>query len=195
MFSLIAFTASLPFVTAYCSDSILFEKNKITEYTKISSRSSRMHSESLLPALEWVEDLEKNGFGTHTYERLSVDANGVFMLYAYKPKLGILAYHICDSVPENITGPLLYSTHAPQGYRFKVNDFHRLNKHFVNYNFKVFGQDETALRDEIREDRKDRILENRRLRARMWEERGFLSKFVSTFWVPLVIILIFMIGH
>ena len=61
MFSLIAFTSILPFVSAYCGDDIFFEKNKITEYTKISSRSSRMRSGSLLPALEWVQDLEKMG--------------------------------------------------------------------------------------------------------------------------------------
>ena len=196
MFSLIAFTAILPFVSAYCGDDIFFEKNKITEYTKISSRSSRMRSRSLLPALEWVQDLEKNGFGSHTYERTKPEnLGGVLMLYAYKSELGLLVYHICDSEPDNVTGPLLHNVDTTQGYRFKVKDFHRLNKHFVNYNFKIFGYDEKALRAEIRQDRMDRILENRRLKAVMWDEKSLLSKLVSTFWVPFIIMIIFRIGY
>lgn len=193
MFRLLAITAIISFVSAHCSDNIFFEKNKITEYTKISSRSSRLRSKSLFPALDLIEDLEKNGFGYHNYQKGSHYVNGVFMLYAYKSELGILIYQICDNVPEKVTGPLARNVDDLMGYHFKVKDFHRLNKHLADYNFKVYGQDEKALRAEIRQDRNARNLERMRTNALLqkekWNDKSFISKLVSYIWLPLIIML------
>lgn len=184
MFRLLAITAVISFVTSQCTDKLFFEKNKITEYTKISSRSSRMRSQSLFPALDLIEDLEKNGFGSHVYQKGAHYVNGVFMLYAYKSEVGILIYQICNNVPENVTGPLITNVGELMGYHFKVKDFHRLNKHLANYHFKVFGQDEKALLAEIRQESEER---RKQMNAVQWNEKSFLSKLVSYIWIPLFI--------
>ena len=177
MFRLLAITAIISFVSAHCSDKLFFEKNQISQYTRYSR--TREHTRSSVPALDWVIDLQKNDFGTHIYDSI-IRKDDVFMLFAYKSSIGLYVYRVCPSIPDKITGPLQNHEHL-MGYHFQMNDEHRLKKHFVDFDFKLFSEDESALRREIVEDRREILMVKKQS-----TEGSFIRKLLRYFWVFLI---------
>ena len=192
MFRFLTLTAVISFVGAQCTDNLFFEKNQINQYTRYSR--SRGYTRSSVPALDWVLDLEKNNFGEHLYDQI-VRKQDVLMLFAYKSSLGLHVYRVCHSIPDQITGPLLQNHENLMGYHFQMNDEHRLKKHLVDYDFTLFGEDESALRREIVEDRAEVIRERERLREEKWAETSLARKFIHYFWVALIVAFICGIGR
>ena len=192
MFRFLTITAVISFVSAQCSDKLFFEKNQINQYTRYSR--SRGHTISSVPALDWVMDLEKNAFGKHLYDEI-IRKDDILMLFAYKSSLGLHVYKVCRSVPEKVTGPLLQNSENAMGYHFQMNDEHRLKKHLVNYDFTLFGEDESALRREIVADRQQIRRENQLLREKRWNDTSLARKFIHYFWVFLIVAFICGIGR
>ena len=184
MFRLLAYSTLISIVCAQCTDKLFFEKNQISEYTRLSR--SRGYTKTSVPALDWVEDLEKNAFGKHVYDQI-ITKDDILMLFAYKSSLGLHVYKICHGVPDQVTGPLLQSPENLRGYHFQMNDEHRLKKHLVDYDFTLFGEDESALRREIIEDRAQVVRERARIREEKWAETSFTRKLFHYFWVFLII--------
>ena len=184
MFRLIAFTTIVSISSAQCTDNLFFEKNQITQYTRFSK--SRGYSKTSVPALDWVEDLQKNDFGEHIYDQM-IKKDDILMLFAYKSPLGLHIYKLCHGIPDKVTGPILQNPENLRGYHFKMNDEHRLKKHLVDYDFTIFGADESALRREIVEDRAQIVREKERLMEEKWNEKSIVEKFYHYFWILLII--------
>ena len=184
MFRLIAFTAIVSISSAQCTDNLFFEKNQITQYTRFSK--SRGYSKTSVPALDWVEDLQKNDFGTHIYDQM-IKKDDILMLFAYKSPLGLHIYKLCHGIPDKVTGPIMQNPENLRGYHFQMNDEHRLKKHLVDYDFTIFGADESALRREIIEDRAQIVREKERLMEEKWNEKSIVEKFYHYFWIFLII--------
>lgn len=184
MFRLLSFSTLLSIVCAQCTDKLFFEKNQICEYTRLSR--SRGYTKTSVPALDWVQDLEKNAFGKHVYDEI-IKKDDILMLFAYKSSLGLHVYKVCRGVPEEVTGPLLQNSEIARGYHFQMNDEHRLKKHLVDYGFSLFGEDESALRREILENRAEAVRERERVREEKWAETTLTRKLFQYLWVFLII--------
>ena len=184
MFRLIAFSAIVSIASAQCTDNLFFEKNQITQYTRFSK--SRGYSKTSVPALDWVEDLQKNDFGTHIYDQI-IKKDDILMLFAYKSPLGLHIYKLCHGIPDKVTGPIIQNPENLRGYHFQMNDEHRLKKHLVDYDFTLFGEDESALRREIVEDRAQIVREKERIMNEKWNEKSIVEKFYHYFWILLLI--------
>lgn len=192
MFHFLTITAVISIVSAQCTDTLFFEKNQINQYTRYSR--SRGHTSSSVPALDWVMDLEKNNFGEHLYDQI-IRKQDVLMLFAYKSSLGLHVYRVCHSVPHQITGPLLQNPENLMGYHFQMNDERRLKKHLVDSDFNLFGEDESALRREIVEDRQQIRRENQLLRKKRWDDTSLTRKIIHYFWVALIVAFLCGIGR
>ena len=163
-----------------CSDVFFLEKNQISHYLRYSRSRGETHVST--PALNFVLDLQKNGFGEIIYDSDGVDGN--IMLYAYKSSQNLHIYRICSKHMDKslMVGPILSESEKIHliGYKISINNIYRLDKHLADNNFKLFGNDADALRTEVNKERVERrrnkLLERVRMRAEEWEKRTFLSK-------------------
>ena len=159
-----------------CSDVFFLEKNQISNYVRYSRSHGVTHIST--PALNFVLDLEKNGFGKTIYSD-DLEPSKVFMLYSYKSSQNLHIYRICEKDMDDdlIIGPVVKDTSKLVGYKIDINDIHRFNKHLADTNFNMFGIDADALRAEISKERENQILEQRQKHVEDWEKKSFLSKF------------------
>ena len=190
MIALLSLLSVAVFPAQGCSDVFFLEKNQISNFVRYSRSRGATHVST--PALNFVLDLEKNGFGKTIYSD-DLEASKVFMLYAYKSSQNLHIYRICekDMDVSLIIGPIVKDTTKFVGYKIDINDIHRFDKHLADTNFNMFGNDVDALKAEISKERENQILEQRQKHVEDWEKKPFLSKcsYYLTFMFYVLIVL------